>query len=120
MKVFLRERKRHTARCVASARSTALSPGGYPHPVPTRGGGTPSCPNGGYPPPPVGQMGVPHTPVSWMGVPPPGQPDGDPPSLKCEQTDTCENSTFPIPSEWEHRQTFSSVFHVCLCLLVCE
>ena len=41
----------------------------------------------GYPP--VGKDGG-TPPVSWMGVPSP----------KCEQTDTCENSTFPIPSEW--------------------
>ena len=35
-KVLLRERKKHTARRVASARYAALSPnggGGYPHPV---------------------------------------------------------------------------------------
>ena len=44
---------------------------------------------GGYWP----RQGVP--PVSWMGVPP-CRPDGGPP---CEQTDTCENSIFPIPSE---------------------
>ena len=31
------------------------------------------------------------SPIGWMGVPP---------SPKCEQTDTCENSTFPIPSEY--------------------
>ena len=66
-KVLQRERKRHTARRVASARSAALSPdgkGGYPHPVPMGrrvppssrddggGGVSPSSPDdGGYPHP---------------------------------------------------------------------
>ena len=54
-KFLLRERKRYTASCVASARSAALSPGreGVPHPVqPGRvtpsslDGGTSSSPNG--------------------------------------------------------------------------
>ena len=39
----------------------------------------------GYPP--VGKDGA--TPINHFGVPP----------LQCEQTDTCENSTFPHPSD---------------------
>ena len=57
-KVLLRERKRHTARRVASARYADLSRGGTPshvrggggYPVPCLGGGTPSHAWGGTPP----------------------------------------------------------------------
>ena len=71
-KVLLRERKRHTARLVASARYAALcngggdtpgrgvphlrSKGGVPH-LRSKGGGTPSQVQGGYP---ISGRGVPH------------------------------------------------------------
>ena len=58
-KVLLRERKRHTAHRVASARYAALSNGG--------GGGTPSNPGWGVPHP-VLYWGVPH-PVLAGGYP---------------------------------------------------
>ena len=57
-KVLLRERKRHTARCVASTRYAALS-----NPDLVIGGGTPFRPGGGYPgypPPSRPGRGVPH------------------------------------------------------------
>ena len=98
-KVLLRERKRHTARRVASL-------GG--------GGGTPTWPRGYLP-----QLGVPTlagvTYLSWGRGTYLGQGahtlaggylhqggthlgwDGVPPG--CEQTDACENSTFPHPSD---------------------
>ena len=122
-KVLLHERKRHTARCVASALSAALSPEGergtpiqsqrgvppsspdgggtpiqsrwgYPHLVPTRGG---------YPGSPSARWSI--LPLSgWMGITPPpptssgrmGVPDGVPLPHRCEQT---ENITFPYPSD---------------------
>ena len=59
----MRERKRHTARHVASARYTNLSQGGYPIPCP---GGTLSQVCGGYPIPGLG--GSPH-PRSGGGYP---------------------------------------------------
>ena len=104
-KVLLRERKRHTARRVASARYAVLSNGGYPIqswvggvPHPVLAGGTPSSPGGwgypiqswpgGYPIQswpgryPIQSWpggGVhPHTIQTWIGVPP-HQPDGVPP-----------------------------------------
>ena len=84
-KVLLRERKRHTARRVASTHCAALCPGG--------GGGLPPTGRmvagvgaGGNLLQP--EMGAPTCQLGW-GYPPSG----------CEQTDTCENSTFPIPSE---------------------
>ena len=112
-KVLLRERKRHTARRVASPRYAALVggvplPGGYPcwgvscwevlllGGTPARGGGTPTR---GYPllgevPPIQSWEGVP--PISWMGYPHIQTWEGGiPPPPRCEQTDTCENSTFP-------------------------
>ena len=78
-KVLLRERKRHTARCVASARYAALSNGG--------GGGTPFSPGGGgyprYPWPGLdGGGGTLDTPyhLDLVGVPPrPGM--GYPPTI---------------------------------------
>ena len=78
-KVLLRERKRHTARRVVSARYA----GGVPHPVMV--GGTPFSHGGGYPiqswwggypgypPPSRPGMGYPHHPdhhQTWDGVPP--------------------------------------------------
>ena len=97
-KVLLRERKRHTARRVASARYAALSNGwvggGVPHPVM---GGVPLHPDLGQDTPPPTQ--------TWHGVPPrPGtgyDPHqdlgwGTPPPRKCGQTETI---TFPHPSD---------------------
>ena len=77
-KVFPRERKRHTARHVVSARYAALSPGGgggregnlsrlgQGYPIQDWKGGTP-----------VSWMEYPQT---WDGVPPPGPGMGYPPS----------------------------------------
>ena len=50
-------------------------------------------------------MGVP-TPIGLDGGPPHtphfGMDGGIPhPTLRCEQIDACENSTFPIPSEYK-------------------
>ena len=62
-KVLLRERKRHTARRVASARYAAPSGGG----TPSHSGGYPShvlMVEGGYP----GQV------LMWGGYPPPSRP----------------------------------------------
>ena len=75
-KVLLRERKRHTARRVASARYAALSNGW--------GRGYPSSPGGGGGTPPTIQTwswgGVPSTIQTWDGVPPTIQTwDGVPP-----------------------------------------
>ena len=86
-------------------------PGKGVPPVLTWEGGTPSRPGKGIPPigkdgvPPLGRMGYPcqegTTPSQWEGW-------GYPPSLarwaypspcRCEQTDTCENSIFPHPSD---------------------
>ena len=71
-KEFLRERKRHTARCVASARSAALSPngeGGTPPPVLMEG--ITSSPKRGTP---IQSWWVPSSPpVSWMEYPLAGQ-----------------------------------------------
>ena len=123
-KVLLRERKRHTARCVANTRHVVLT--GYPPP----GGGVPGqvpSPPGGYPDPPGVPGQVP--PPGGVWVPPPGgyparyPPGGSPfrypprggpgtprgvpsqvpprggtrtlPLPPCGQTNTCENSTFP-------------------------
>ena len=76
--VLLRERKRHTARRVASARYTALSPdrgGGYPFPGPGRGWG------GGYPFPGPGRGGargypLPRSRWGWVGGTPFPDPGG--------------------------------------------
>ena len=88
-KVLLRERKRHTARCVASARYAALSNGG--------GGGVPHPVMMGVVPHPVMVGGTPGSPPiqTWDGVPlqtcdgVPPHPDleqGTPPPSKCELT----------------------------------
>ena len=77
-KVLLRERKRHTARHVASACYAALSQiqpmgggRGIPPSSPDRGGGVSCSGKWGTPSwlgvPPIGWMGVP--PISKMGVP---------------------------------------------------
>ena len=72
-KVLLRERKRHTARSVASARYV------------------PSWPGMGYPPPPRPDLGwctpLPQTWDPEMGYPPPASVD--------RYTDWCQNITFP-------------------------
>ena len=77
-KVLLRERKRHTAHRVASARYAALSngDGGYSRYPPT-----PSRPGWGTPPRNPDLAGVPSTIQTWLGHPPsPSRPDwGTPP-----------------------------------------
>ena len=91
--------KRHTTRRVRSARSAVLSQG-VPHPDRLAGGGTLSWPGQGewftpfWPGP---YWGTPHS--ARTGVPPRKTWDrtwdwGTPPP-RCEQTATCENSTFP-------------------------
>ena len=98
-KVLLRERKRHTARRVASARYAALSNGwvggvpptiqtwpGYPPPLgwgtppPSRPGRVPPTPGMGYPPPSRPVWGT-SPPQTWDEVPPPPPQtwDGVPP-----------------------------------------
>ena len=79
-KVLLRERKRHTARCVASA--CYAGGGGVPHPVMVGGGGTSSSHGGGTPsshgggrrntkPPHHPDLaGVPPTIQTWPRYPP--------------------------------------------------
>ena len=105
-KVLLRERKRHTARRVASASYAALSngAGGVPHPV-LAGTLQPSRPGQG------GTQGTPHPDLSlctplphpdlgW-GTPPVQTCDGVPPPPPVEVwADTqSENITFPHPSD---------------------
>ena len=94
-KVLLRERKRHTARCVANTPYVVLT--WFPPP----GGGTRT------PPPPrgypvryhLGGGGYPvryHPPRGgYLTGYPRGGGSGYPPSPPCGQTNTCENSTFP-------------------------
>ena len=97
-KVLLRNRKKHTARCVASTRSAVLPWGGRSTPVLSGGGGVPHSPilAGGYPSPVlcVGWGGVPQSypgwetcpgvPPSWEWVPPwPGLGYPPPPSQNC-------------------------------------
>ena len=74
-KVLLRERKRHTARCVVSTPSVVLT--GYPPPpdrVPPRGGTWPGTPPGGVPRPPLLPHGILGNVAKHYGiwVPPPG------------------------------------------------
>ena len=86
-KVLLRERKRHTARRVASARYVDLSPDrGVPYPA-DGGGGYPSSPGLGVPHPVLGGTpfqvwtgGTPHPDLGWRYPPSPLQQDGVPPS----------------------------------------
>ena len=118
-KVLLRERKRHTARCLAVA-SACYSGGGTmgtpptwtwdgvpPSPLPGPGMGYPPTqtwdgvpplpgPGMGYPPYLDLRWGTPPT-QTWDGIPPLPRPEmGYPPPRKCEQT---ENITFPHPSD---------------------
>ena len=122
-KVLLRERKRHTTSCVASARHVALSPdgggGGYPLQSWTEGD-TPFSLGWGVLHPVLGR-GYPHPdlepdldgrylrvpPVqTWDGVPPHSDMGWGTPCLDMGMgypppqvwTDTCENSTFPHTS----------------------
>ena len=101
-KVLLRERKRHTAHGVASARSATLSPGGgrdvpasrpnrgggeYPHPVLTGGYYLHPVPTGGGVPPSSPDRGLPHpVPLSagwgYPHPPLPNQLDGVSPPLE--------------------------------------
>ena len=70
-KVLLRERKRYTTRCVASAHFADLSP--------DRGGGTPSSPGlGGGIPSSSGGRVVPHPVLDGGGVPHPVLTGGTP------------------------------------------
>ena len=96
-KVLLRERKRHTARRISSARyargggrGLVRGPGG----VPGVGGGPHPRSGGGYPVPGLGG-----TPLSRPGMGyPPGQTwDGihPPPASVDRHTDWCQNITFP-------------------------
>ena len=105
-KVLLRERKRHTARRIASGRYAGR--GGTPS---SHGGGVPpSSHGGGYPipglvggvPQPVPRVTCPPHPDLRWGTPSPIHrpwmgyvPTHLPPPHKCEQT---ENVTFPHPS----------------------
>ena len=88
-KVLLRERKRHTARRVASARYAALSSGGgrvTPGTPPSRPGQGypgyhPHHPDlAGVPPHPRPGMGYPPTIQTWPGYPPTQTWDGVPPT----------------------------------------
>ena len=113
-KVLLRERKRHTARRVVSARYAALSYGwGRSTPSSPGGGGggvTPGTPHhpdlagghhpglaGGHHPDLAGggYPGYPHPDLGW-GTPPPTDLGQGTPPCKCEQT---ENTTFPHRSD---------------------
>ena len=110
-KVLLRERKRHTARRVSSARYAAHGMG-TPRPSrPGRGGylGTP-CPDLGWgtplqtwdgvPPPHVQTWdGVPLSIQTWHGVPPLPRPGTGYPPLEVWTDKQTENSTFPHPSD---------------------
>ena len=87
-KKVLRECKRHTAHHIASTHCAALSQGGGVPPSSQQEGVPPPHWPGWGLPPTVRLSGVPPPPSGLMGVPPP----------RCEQTDACENSTFPIPS----------------------
>ena len=114
-KVLLRERKRHTARCVANTPYVVLTgylpwgglgtPRGGPGIPPGRGVRVPSR-GSGYPPGgvrvPPGEGGSGYHPRGSRYPPGgvPGTPGGgtrldltSPPP--CGQTNTCENSTFP-------------------------
>ena len=109
-KVLLRERKRHTARRIASARFADLSPDGGGVPPSSLGwvgtgvlhlvldGGTLSTPDMGYPL--VQTLDRVALSRPGMGYPPP-HPHlgwGNPP-YKCERTDACENITSRHPSD---------------------
>ena len=92
-KVILCEHKRHTARCVANTPLPSY-PGVPPHP---------SCPGQGVPLPPkehgnsgriMGWRWVPCLEATWDQWKYYGMEIWCP--LRCEQTDTCENSTFSI------------------------
>ena len=80
-KVFLHERKRHTTRHVASARSAALFGGrGVPPSSPDEGAlgvSTPSCPDGVGGTPSSPNREYPH--LVMTGYPPPCWLDGDTP-----------------------------------------
>ena len=95
-KVLLRERKRHTARRVASARYVALSNGGGDTPSsPGRGGTPPTIQTwpGGYPP---------HHPDLAGGGNPPPCPDlgwGTPPPVQVWTDTQSQNIIFPHPSD---------------------
>ena len=102
-KVLLRERKRHTARCVSSARYAGvgvpsprsggwyLVPGLGDYPVPGSRGGYPIPGLGGYPIPCPG--GVPHPDL--VGGYPPEPEMGYPPRNVNRQTFPSINITFP-------------------------
>ena len=90
--VLVRERKRHTASRVASARSAALSMGEYLHAV--QMGITPSSPDGGTQDTPISQMGY---PLCW-----PDGKDGVPHIRKDRVTPGWE---YPSPQEWTDTKT---------------
>ena len=119
--VLLRERKRHTARRVASAPSVALSPDGggeegrvppssadgrYLYPVPLGGGVPPSIPDGGYLHP-VMTGGTPSCPdgvgtpssLDRGGLVPPSSPnwEGVPPSSPDRGTQSSPNGGYSDP-----------------------
>ena len=64
-KVLLRERKKHTARRVASARYAALSNGGYPIQSWLGEGGTPFSPGKGGTPSSPGRYPLPPPDLGW-------------------------------------------------------
>ena len=78
---------------------------GVPLPHLDMGQGTPHLDLGWGIPPQLAVWGTPHLDLGW-GTPPPSGPRMGfptsagwvPPLPKCEQTDTCENSTFPRTS----------------------
>ena len=75
-KVLLHERKRHTARCVASALSAALSPEGERGtPIQSQRGVPPSSPDGAGTPI-QSRWGYPHLVPTRGGTQVPPQPDG--------------------------------------------
>ena len=122
-KVILRERKRHTARHIASARYAALSPdrggGGVPHPVF----------DVGYPI----QSWTQGTPHQLGGVPPcldlgwstpPHQLDGVPPPSKCQQTPV---KTVPSLAGGKYCERYACVSYLynkqlilCMCILLVQ
>ena len=102
-KILLRERKRHTARRVASARYAALfnGGGGLPHPVLDgwRGVPYPVLDGGGVTPssPGWGEGGTPSRPGQGVGVPHPVLVQGGTPHPELEWGTPCQLDGIPPP-----------------------